>query len=83
MQEAMNDEPVKSWVVVMAVCVVGFAVVVILVIAVVSDERVMRDFRTQSGGASAVNVEEHRRQVFIERQQNYEGKTLPRTAARD
>jgi hypothetical protein len=55
-QEAMNDEPVKSWVVVMAVCVAGFAVVVILVIAVVSDERVMRDSRALGEAQPATAV---------------------------
>jgi hypothetical protein len=51
----MNDGPAKSWVV-MAACVAGFAVVIMLVIAVVSDDRVMRDSRALGEALPATAV---------------------------
>lgn len=77
LEKAMADEPVDAWLV-LTKCATGLAIVVLLVVLVVSDERVMSVYLAQRAApvpaaAAGTSAEEHRKQVFAERRQRFQG----------
>lgn len=83
--KTMAEEPVDAWLV-LAKCAASLAIVVLLVALVVSDERVMSGSRAQGATppravVAGKSAEEHRRQVFVERHQRFQGNGGQRSVA--
>ena len=83
--ETMAEEPVNAWLV-LTRCAASLAIVVLLVALVVSDSRVMDGSIAQGAvssrtAAAGESMEEHRRRVFVERQQRFKGNTGQRSVA--
>jgi hypothetical protein len=77
LMETMADEPVMArWELVK--CAAGVAILVLLLVLVVSDERVMTGSLAQReapprAATAEMSAEEHRRHVFDERHQRFHG----------
>lgn len=77
LMKTMADEPVMAWRVLVE-CAAGLAIVVLLLVLVVGDERVMGGYLAQReaptrAGAAGMSADEHRKQVFVERHQRFHG----------
>ncbi len=80
----MSDEPINGFA--MAKCAAGLAIVVLLVVMAVSDERVIGGSVAQGttpprAAAAEVSAEAHRKQVFDERRQSFQGDAERRSVA--
>ena len=77
LMNAVADEPVMPrWE--LAKCAAGVAILVLVLVLVVSDERVMTGSLAQReapsrDAAAGMSAEEHRRHVFAERHQRFHG----------
>ena len=85
LMKTIADEPVNAWLV-LTKCAAGLAIVVQLVVMVVSDERVMSGSLAQGAeppraAAAGMSAEEHRKQVFVERHQRFQGDAGRRSVA--
>jgi hypothetical protein len=85
LMESMYQERVNA-AVILAKCAAGLAIIVLLVTMVASDGRVMEGpaatGATPSRAAAAgVRTEEHRKQVFDERRQRFQGDAEQRSVA--
>ncbi len=81
----MSDEPINVRFA-MAKCAAGLAIVVLLVVMAVSDERVIGGSVAQGttpprAAAAEVSAEAHRKQVFDERRQSFQGDAERRSVA--
>ena len=85
LMKTLHDEPANAWVV-LAGCAAGLAIVVLLVAMVVRDERVMGGSAAQGAilpraVTATVDAESHRKQVFDERRQRFQGNATQHAVA--
>ena len=83
--KTMADELVNAWLV-LTKCAAGLAIVVLLIVMVVSDERVMSGSLAHGAAppraaAAGMSAEEHRKRVFVERHERFQGEAGQRSVA--
>lgn len=81
----MMEQPVNAWLV-LSECAAGLAIIALLTVLVVSDERVMSGSLAQAvapprTATAGMSIEAHRKHVFYERRQRFEGGAGPHGVA--